>query len=716
MPADGVEANKDKPEKRVALVFGNGAYVNATPLGNPPNDARAMAAMLDRLGFEVIEGVDLDARAMDAKINEFAGRIANADTALFFFAGHGLQVDGENYLVPVDAVIANEVQLQRETVRLRDQLQLMSERAGVSILLLDCCRDNPFVRSFNAGRSKRTRSAAAQGLAKVGVDDGSFIAFATGPDSVAQDGDGTNSPFTKALLEHIATPDQSLADIMTDVTDAVTTATGEEQVPWYHSSLRRRFYFLRTAAPIASPPPKDDRLQAAGPGVAAPPLPAGTPQADASPAIRPQAPDAAPQADARQATPPELPPQKPPANPPRHLLMAGAITAVVVAGGLVGYYKPFGLGGDPLTVTGNNSTNKKPTDEPNTAKAQVMTATQLADGINALDGGKAQAITAFLVDNASPLDEKRRLLRAVVGAAQYQVYTLPKGTIPAANCRTPTPARPSDTDVPVVCAGLGGEGQALLLSILAALPTSLWADPRLEPERRLALLAAADLATPPDVLAGKQNWQAGADWPTRDNWPIGQFRSRIGAGTRPGDLVTLQFAGNFLRGNAQLIMDRLVVFGWNLKGVDRDGGAAGINEIRFGSAQGAAGDAAALAADLALQGLAVAPKATPSVGAKSQLDIYVSTPLATWTDKPPQFAWCYQEFDGAKPPGRQYLLACHPSKPACLDARGNAPAKRQSACTFQQNPAAGLKSGGWGNSWFAEAGAALPAPFPALPQ
>ncbi|QEN88469.1 caspase family protein [Labrys sp. KNU-23] len=715
MPADEVNANKAKPEKRVALVFGNGAYVNATPLGNPLNDAKAMAAMLGRLGFEVIEGVDLDARAMDAKINEFAGRIANADTALFFFAGHGLQVDGENYLVPVDAVLANEVQLQRETVRLRDQLQLMSERAGVSILLLDCCRDNPFVRSFNAGRSKRTRSAAAQGLAKVGVDDGSFIAFATGPDSVAQDGDGTHSPFTKALLEHIATPDQSLADIMTDVTDAVTTATGEEQVPWYHSSLRRRFYFLRTAAPIASPPPKDDRPEAAGPDDAARALPAGTPAADPSPAFRPQAPDATPQTDVRQATPPELPPP----NPSRRLLVAGAITVLVAAGGLAGYYKPFGFDGSRSANIGSSSTNKKPADEPSSAKPQVMTAAQLADGINALDSGKAQAITTFLVDNASPLDEKKRLLRAVAGAAQYQVYTIPKGAVPAANCRTPTPARPSDTDVPVVCAGLGGEGQALLLSILAALPTSLWADPRFEPERQLALLAAADLTMPPDVLAGKQNWQAGADWPTQDKWPISQFRSRIGAGPRPGDLVTLQFAGNFLRGNAQLIMDRLVVFGWNLKGVDRDGGAAGVNEIRFGSAQGAGGDAAALATDLALQGLTVAPKATPSVGAKPQLDIYISTPLATWSDKPPQFGWCYQEFDGAKPQGRQYLLACHPSKPACLDARGNAPAKRQSACTFQQNPAAGapsLKSGGWGNSWFIEASAALPAPFPALPQ
>ncbi len=626
MPADGVEANKDKPEKRVALVIGNGAYANATPLGNPPNDARAMAAMLRGLDFEVVEGVDLDVAAMDGRINTFAGRIVDADTALFYYAGHGLQVDGENYLVPIDAALDNEGQLQRQTIRLQDQLNMMAGRAAVSILLLDCCRDNPFVRSLAGSRPDRTRGGVARGLAEIGTDDGAFIAFATGPGSVARDGTGKHSPFTEALLRHIVTPGSSLADIMTDVTATVKAATARQQVPWYHSSLSDRFYFRRTAVPVPNPPPQDDKPKAAGPGDAAPPSPAGAPPADGTPAFRPQAPDATPQADTRRAAPPEPPPAQEPPPRPSRLLVAGAVTAIVAAGGLASYYWPFGPHDDPSVKGDNNPIVKEPT------------ATQLADGINALDGSKAKAITTFLLDPASPLDEKRRLLRAVVGAAQYQVYILPKGAIPAANCRTPTPARPSDTDVPVVCAGLGGEGQALLLSILAALPTSLWADPRLEPERRLALLTAADLATPPDVLAGKQSWQAGADWPTRDNWPIGQFRSRIGAGTRPGDLVTLQFAGNFLRGNAQLIMDRLVVFGWNLKGVDRDGGAAGINEIRFGSAQGAAGDAAALAADLALQGLVVAPKATPSVGAKSQLDIYVSTPLATWTDKPPQFA------------------------------------------------------------------------------
>jgi hypothetical protein len=201
--------------------------------------------------------------------------------------------------------------------------------------------------------------------------------------------------------------------------------------------------------------------------------------------------------------------------------------------------------------------------------------------------------------------------------------------------------------------------------------------------------------------------------------PIDELKRNLHVDSRPSDQVTLQFAGNFLRGNAQLIMDRLVSFGWNLQGVQRAPGAAGLNEVRYGSARGASDDASALVADLSLQGLATTPKSTPVIGTKSQLDIYISTPLATWTDKAPQFAWCYQEFDGSKDAASQYLLACHPSKPACLAARGNAPAKRQSDCTFEENPGNGairLRPGGWGNSWYANAGAAFPPPLPALPQ
>lgn len=258
MMMDPAQNDGNKSERRVALVIGNGAYANAVLLDNPRNDARAMAAMLRGLDFEVIDGVDLDVDAMDGKINEFAGRIRNVDTALFFFAGHGLQVDDENYLVPVDAKLDNEGQLQRQTIRLQDQLNMMTGRAGVSILLLDCCRDNPFVRSLAGSRPNRTRGGVARGLAEIGTDEGAFIAFATGPGSVAREGEGVHSPFTEALLRHIGTLNSSLADIMTDVTATVKAVTGRKQVPWYHSSLSDRFYFRRTAEPNSQSKAKDE--------------------------------------------------------------------------------------------------------------------------------------------------------------------------------------------------------------------------------------------------------------------------------------------------------------------------------------------------------------------------------------------------------------------------------------------------------------------------
>jgi hypothetical protein len=251
MSADSTQARDGRPERRVALVIGNGKYVNAPALDNPPSDAGAIAQVLRELHFEVIDGYDLDVEAMDARITEFARRISDADAALFFFAGHGLQVNGENYLVPIDAKLDHEGQLRRQTFRLQDELNMMSGRSAVSIVLLDCCRDNPYMRSLAGGGPNRTRGGMARGLAEVGVDEGSFIAFATGPGSVAKDGDGEHSPFTEALLKHIAAPGQSLADIMTDVASAVTAATDRQQVPWYHSSLQKRFYFIPAGAPAA---------------------------------------------------------------------------------------------------------------------------------------------------------------------------------------------------------------------------------------------------------------------------------------------------------------------------------------------------------------------------------------------------------------------------------------------------------------------------------
>ncbi|AZO73497.1 caspase family protein [Mesorhizobium sp. M1D.F.Ca.ET.043.01.1.1] len=238
-----------RPESRVALVIGNGKYANA-PLPNPPRDAQAISEALRKLDFEVIEGTDLSLPEMDGLITSFAEQIRGADVALLYFAGHGLQVKGENYLVPVDAILAHEGQLGHQTFRLQDQLDVMSNRARVSILMLDCCRDNPFVRSLIRGWRDKSRSVMVRpGLAEMDTGDGALIAFATAPGKTASDGAGDHSPYAAALLDHIPTAGQSLTDMLTDVTRAVRLATKNKQTPWFHSSIEEKFYFLPTSTP-----------------------------------------------------------------------------------------------------------------------------------------------------------------------------------------------------------------------------------------------------------------------------------------------------------------------------------------------------------------------------------------------------------------------------------------------------------------------------------
>lgn len=159
-----------------------------------------------------------------------------------------MQVNGENCLLPVDADIDNESQLSRQTVRLHDQLLLMADRVQTSILLLDCCRDNPFSRSLVRGAGKTRSMAATRGMAAMDSAQGSLIAFATGPGDVASDGAGEHSPFTAALLDVLRKPDMSLTDMLTEVARKVrgaATGKGRVQTPWYHSSLSDRFFFSR---------------------------------------------------------------------------------------------------------------------------------------------------------------------------------------------------------------------------------------------------------------------------------------------------------------------------------------------------------------------------------------------------------------------------------------------------------------------------------------
>ena len=252
-------------EKRVALVIGNSAYVNSTQLANPVNDAAEIAKALTEAGFEVIAGIDLDKRGFDGKMREFARSLPGADVALFYYAGHALQVGGRNYLVPIDASMQGERDLDFEAVGIDFVLRQMEiERENkTNLVFLDACRDNPLAR--NLARSMGTRSTSiGQGLAQVQTGVGTFIAYSTQPGNVALDGTGSNSPFTAALVKGVKAAGRNLTSVMIDVRKDVLAATGGKQVPWDHSSLTGDFYFHLAAAPgaLARPNvPSESELQ-----------------------------------------------------------------------------------------------------------------------------------------------------------------------------------------------------------------------------------------------------------------------------------------------------------------------------------------------------------------------------------------------------------------------------------------------------------------------
>src|SRR5258706_6668759 len=240
-------------EKRVALVIGNAAYQKAPELTNPKNDAEDMAAALKAQGFTVILGLALDKRAMDRKIIEFESALSGADAAVFHYSGHGLQVAGVNYLVPVDAEIASAAALRIEAVRLDFVQETMEREAKTNILFLDACRNNPLAR--NLARALGTRSAdIGRGFAATQAGDGTLISFSTQPGNVALDGSGRNSPYSGSLVKTIGTPGKELSSILIAVRNEVLAATSEKQVPWEHSALRAPFYFKPPAAASASPP------------------------------------------------------------------------------------------------------------------------------------------------------------------------------------------------------------------------------------------------------------------------------------------------------------------------------------------------------------------------------------------------------------------------------------------------------------------------------
>jgi len=236
--------------KRVALVIGNSAYKFAGELPNPKNDAADMSAVFKGLGFQVVEGIDLDKAAFDRKIRDFATALQGAELGVFFYAGHGLQVGGQNYLVPTDAELSSPDGLDFEMVRLDLVHRTMERATDTNVIFLDACRNNPLER--NLRRAMGTRSAdIGKGLAPMQSGTGTLISFSTQPGNVAADGTGRNSPFAAALVRHLPSSNDDLSAVLIAVRNDVMKETQRSQVPWEHSALTGRLYFgtTQTASP-----------------------------------------------------------------------------------------------------------------------------------------------------------------------------------------------------------------------------------------------------------------------------------------------------------------------------------------------------------------------------------------------------------------------------------------------------------------------------------
>src|SRR4051812_25421687 len=246
-------ANSAQADRRVAFVVGNGAYKNVAALPNPPVDAKAIAAALRNVGFEVVEGTNLTRDKMTERLLDFGKKAQGADVAVFFYAGHGIAISGTNYLLPIDADIKSEMDVKLgAAINIDLTLDQTMGDAKVKLVFLDACRDNPFaakIKSNSATRSVNVQS----GLAEMKSGEGTLIAFATGPGQTALDGqEGNNSPFTRALIDNITKPGIEIQQAMTSVRAQVNEETHKGQLPWGHTNLIGSVYLNPAGKPSAN--------------------------------------------------------------------------------------------------------------------------------------------------------------------------------------------------------------------------------------------------------------------------------------------------------------------------------------------------------------------------------------------------------------------------------------------------------------------------------
>ncbi|QOZ70595.1 caspase family protein [Bradyrhizobium arachidis] len=233
---------------RMALIIGNGGYAHVKALPNPPNDARAVAKSLRDIGFTVSEGVDLDRAAMQKMTRDFLRDAARAQVALVYYAGHGVQVEGHNYLIPVDVELKPGANMTEAMIDMDAIMAGLDDQVRTNILIFDACRNNPMAQKVASAGTNRAIEGAS-GLAAptslgagATLGAGTLIAFATAPGQVALDGEGANSPFSAALSRHIGTPGLEVQQMLTRVRAEVVSSTKNKQVPWSNSSLLGEVY------------------------------------------------------------------------------------------------------------------------------------------------------------------------------------------------------------------------------------------------------------------------------------------------------------------------------------------------------------------------------------------------------------------------------------------------------------------------------------------
>ena len=230
----GIKVADKSDGNRAALIIGNSDYQNA-PLRNPVNDARGVAKALRECGFDVTLKINASQREMEKAIRSFGKKLRRGGAGLFYYAGHGIQINGRNFLIPIGATIESESDVKYDAVDAGLVLGKMEDAGNdVNIVILDACRNNPFARSFRS---------AEQGLARMDAPKGSIVAYATAPGSVAKDGEEGNGIYTKYLIRNIRKPGLTIEQVMKRVRAAVVNETSSKQVPWESSSLMGNFYF-----------------------------------------------------------------------------------------------------------------------------------------------------------------------------------------------------------------------------------------------------------------------------------------------------------------------------------------------------------------------------------------------------------------------------------------------------------------------------------------